>query len=37
MDSVLADLDAGIQGLQTGDPQAILQRFDKNAQPVLGG
>jgi multiple sugar transport system substrate-binding protein len=37
MDSVLADLDAGIQGLQTGNPQAILQRFDKNAQPALGG
>jgi multiple sugar transport system substrate-binding protein len=37
MDSVLADLDAGIQGLQTGNPQAILQRFDKNAQTALGG
>lgn len=37
MDSVLADLDAGIQGLQTGNPQAVLQRFDKNAQTALGG
>ena len=37
MDSVLADLDAGIQGLQNGNPQAVLQRFDKNAQTALGG
>jgi len=37
MDSVLADLDAALQGLQTGDPKAILQRFDKNAKTVLGG
>ncbi len=37
MDSVLADLDAGLQGLQNGDPKAILQRFDKNAKSALGG
>lgn len=37
MDSVLADLDAGLQGLQNGDPKAILQRFDKNAKTALGG
>jgi multiple sugar transport system substrate-binding protein len=37
MDSVLADLDAQIQGLQTGNPKAILQRFDKNAKTALGG
>jgi multiple sugar transport system substrate-binding protein len=37
MDSVLSDLDAGLQGLQTGDPKAILQRFDKNAKTALGG
>ena len=37
MDSVLADLDAQIQGLQNGNPKAILQRFDKNAKTALGG
>ncbi|GIM89458.1 sugar ABC transporter substrate-binding protein [Paractinoplanes toevensis] len=37
MDSVLADLDSALQGLQTGDPKAILQRFDKNAKTALGG
>ncbi|GAA0457462.1 hypothetical protein Ade02nite_06550 [Paractinoplanes deccanensis] len=37
MDSVLADLDAGLQGLQNGDPKAVLQRFDKNAKSALGG
>ena len=37
MDSVLADLDAGLQGLQTTDPKAVLQRFDKNAKTALGG
>jgi multiple sugar transport system substrate-binding protein len=37
MDSVLADLDAQLQGLQTGNPKAILQRFDKNAKTALGG
>jgi multiple sugar transport system substrate-binding protein len=36
MDSVLSDLDAGIQGLQSGNPQSVLQRFDKNAKTVLG-
>ena len=37
MDSVLADLDSGLQGLQNGDPKAVLQRFDKNAKTALGG
>jgi multiple sugar transport system substrate-binding protein len=37
MDSVLSDLDAGIQGLPGGNPQEILQRFDKNAKTALGG
>jgi multiple sugar transport system substrate-binding protein len=37
MDSVLADLDSQLQGLQNGDPKAILQRFDKNAKTALGG
>jgi multiple sugar transport system substrate-binding protein len=37
MDSVLADLDAGLQGLATGNPQTILQRFQKNASTALGG
>ncbi|WP_127497133.1 sugar ABC transporter substrate-binding protein [Actinoplanes solisilvae] len=37
MDSVLADLDTGLQGLQTADPKAVLQRFDKNAKSALGG
>ncbi|GAA4609232.1 multiple sugar transport system substrate-binding protein [Actinoplanes octamycinicus] len=37
MDSVLADLDAGLQGLAAGDPKAVLQRFDKNAKTALGG
>jgi multiple sugar transport system substrate-binding protein len=37
MDSVLADLDTGIQGLATGKPEAVLQRFQKNAQTALGG
>jgi multiple sugar transport system substrate-binding protein len=37
MDSVLADLDSALQGLPTGDPKAILQRFDKNAKTALGG
>ena len=37
MDSVLADLDAALQGLATGDPKAVLQRFDKNAKTALGG
>jgi multiple sugar transport system substrate-binding protein len=37
MDSVLADLDTGLQGLATGTPKAVLQRFDKNAKTALGG
>lgn len=37
MDSVLADLDTGLQGLANGNPQAILQRFQKNAQTAIGG
>lgn len=37
MDSVLADLDTGLQGLATGSPKAVLQRFDKNAKTALGG
>ncbi|GAB2624012.1 hypothetical protein Aab01nite_17520 [Paractinoplanes abujensis] len=37
MDSVLADLDAGLQGLQNGNPATVLQRFDKNAKTALGG
>ncbi len=37
MDSVLADFDTGIQGLKTGDPAAILQRLQTNAQAALGG
>jgi len=37
MDSVLADLDSQLQGLQNGNPKAILQRFDKNAKTALGG
>jgi multiple sugar transport system substrate-binding protein len=36
MDSVLSDLDTGIQGLANGNPQQILQRFQKNAQTALG-
>ncbi len=37
MDSVLADFDTQLQQLSTGDPQAILQRLQKNAQAALGG
>ena len=37
MDSVLADLDSGLQGLQNGSPATVLQRFDKNAKTALGG
>ncbi|MEH1127124.1 sugar ABC transporter substrate-binding protein [Micromonospora sp. CPCC 206061] len=37
MDSVLADLDTALQGLTTGTPKAVLQRFDKNAKTALGG
>jgi multiple sugar transport system substrate-binding protein len=37
MDSVLADFDAGLNGLVTGNPQQLLQRFDRNAKSALGG
>ncbi|MFG1883132.1 extracellular solute-binding protein [Micromonospora sp. NPDC049102] len=37
MDSVLKDLDTGLQGLANGDPKAVLQNFDKNAKAALGG
>ncbi|MEU8261091.1 extracellular solute-binding protein [Micromonospora sp. NPDC048999] len=37
MDSVLSDLDAGLQGLANGDPKQILQNFDKNFKAALGG
>ncbi|SBT53384.1 sugar ABC transporter substrate-binding protein [Micromonospora auratinigra] len=37
MDSVLRDLEAGLQGLATGDPKTILANFDKNAKAALGG
>ncbi|WP_281190364.1 sugar ABC transporter substrate-binding protein [Micromonospora inyonensis] len=37
MDSVLKDLDTGLNTLATGDPKAILARFDQNAKAALGG
>ncbi|GAB3351764.1 extracellular solute-binding protein [Micromonospora halotolerans] len=37
MDSVLRDLEAGLQGLATGDPKTVLSNFDKNAKAALGG
>jgi multiple sugar transport system substrate-binding protein len=37
MDSVLADLDTGIQGLATGDPKALLVRVQKNTEAALKG
>ncbi|SCF40298.1 sugar ABC transporter substrate-binding protein [Micromonospora mirobrigensis] len=37
MDSVLADLDTGIQGLKAGDPKALLTRVQKNTAAALGG
>ncbi|MFG1955563.1 extracellular solute-binding protein [Micromonospora sp. NPDC048830] len=37
MDSVLSDLDTGLQGLGNGDPKTILSRFDSNAKAALGG
>jgi len=37
MDTVLADLDTGLQSLATSTPKAVLQRFDKNAKTALGG
>ncbi|WP_371871364.1 extracellular solute-binding protein [Phytohabitans rumicis] len=36
MDSVLADFDAGLQGLTNGDPKALLARVQKNTQSALG-
>ena len=37
MDSVLADLDTGLQGLATGDPKALLERVQRNTQAALAG
>ncbi|MEU5939185.1 extracellular solute-binding protein [Micromonospora sp. NPDC047548] len=37
MDSVLNDLESGLQGLGNGDPKTILGNFDKNAKAALGG
>jgi multiple sugar transport system substrate-binding protein len=37
MDSVLADFDTGLQGLDRGDPKALLERVQKNTQATLGG
>ncbi|GAB3801724.1 sugar ABC transporter substrate-binding protein [Micromonospora zhanjiangensis] len=37
MDSVLSDLDTGIQGLAGGDPKALLARVQKNAEAALKG
>ncbi|MGI5244062.1 sugar ABC transporter substrate-binding protein [Dactylosporangium sp. CA-139066] len=37
MDSVLADLDTGIQGLAGGDPKALLTRVQKNTETALKG
>lgn len=37
MDSVLADLDTGIQGLAAGDPKALLARVQKNTEAALKG
>lgn len=37
MDSVLADFDAQLQGLAAGNPKAILDSLQKNAQATLGG
>lgn len=36
MDSVLADFDAGLLGLATGDPKALLARVQKNTASALG-
>ncbi|WP_214416094.1 sugar ABC transporter substrate-binding protein [Sphaerisporangium fuscum] len=36
MDSVLADLDAGLQQLAATDPKTILSRVQKNTQSALG-
>ncbi|MFJ6197178.1 extracellular solute-binding protein [Micromonospora sp. NPDC092111] len=37
MDSVVSDLDTGLQGLASSDPKTILGNFDKNAKAALGG
>ncbi|MFF5171126.1 extracellular solute-binding protein [Micromonospora sp. NPDC000089] len=37
MDSVLADLDTGLQKLNSTDPKSVLNNFDKNAKAALGG
>ncbi|GAA3725290.1 hypothetical protein GCM10022225_02740 [Plantactinospora mayteni] len=37
MDSVLADFDTGLQGLDRGDPKALLERVQKNTQAALAG
>ena len=37
MDSVVGDLDTGLQGLANGNPKTILATFDKNAKAALGG
>ncbi|MEU8298322.1 extracellular solute-binding protein [Micromonospora sp. NPDC048909] len=37
MDSVLRDLEAGLQALANGDPKTVLTNFDKNAKAALGG
>ncbi|MEV0152280.1 extracellular solute-binding protein [Micromonospora sp. NPDC050686] len=37
MDSVLGDLDAGLQALTGGDPKKVLANFDSNAKAALGG
>jgi multiple sugar transport system substrate-binding protein len=37
MDSVLSDLDTGLQGLASGDPKTLLQRVQKNTEAALRG
>ncbi|SCG55447.1 sugar ABC transporter substrate-binding protein [Micromonospora halophytica] len=37
MDSVVGDLDTGLQGLANADPKTVLATFDKNAKAALGG
>ncbi|MEV4754265.1 extracellular solute-binding protein [Micromonospora sp. NPDC049559] len=37
MDSVLSDFDTGLQGLDQGDPKALLARVQKNTQAALAG
>jgi multiple sugar transport system substrate-binding protein len=37
MDSVLKELDSGLQGLANGNPKAILQSTQKNIEAALGG